>query len=116
MKKTREEIEAISLEKWPPHIISEVIMGINHTEDIFQETREAFIEGYTLCQEEDSKCGGAIPYEALSDGMKASIDSIESSLQCSSFEKDKYTSATQCRNCGREVWQHRQPLPTKPVV
>ena len=104
MKKTQEQIEQIALERWP----DDGFHGIN------QERREAFIEGYTLCQEEDSKSGGAIPYEALSDGMKASVDSIESSLQCSSFELDKYTSATQCKNCGREVWQHRQPLPPKP--
>lgn len=57
MKKTREQIEQIALERWP----DDGFHGIN------QERREAFIEGYTLCQEEDSKSGGAIPYEALSD-------------------------------------------------
>ena len=66
MKKTREQIEQIALERWP----DDGFHGIN------QERREAFIEGYTLCQEEGNTANGAIPYESLSEGIKASIDSI----------------------------------------
>ncbi len=35
------------------------------------------------------------------------LNRVEQKFQCKTFERDKYTSGTQCKKCDREVWQHR---------
>jgi hypothetical protein len=88
---TREQIEKKAAEKFPTEPFR--AFSDDYSRKMYcqrKDQQQAYIEGALMVVE--SQSNGAIPYESLSEGMRLSIDSIESSIQCKTFEKDKYTS------------------------